>query len=114
MAQVQQSDLGADEAAARANMMARLDISGGQWSITGSDSLGGDALILDLQHPIDKTRDMRLTLKKQGSRFVNPTPVDKNNDWLLQLSDSKSTWRLVGRLHKQSDTADLRASVRLP
>jgi hypothetical protein len=114
MAQVQQSDLSADEAAARSNMTARLDISGGQWRVTGSDSLGGDALILDLQHPIDKTRDLRLTLQKQGSSFVNETPVDKNNDWLLQLSDSKSSWRLVGRLHKQSDSADLRASVRLP
>ncbi len=114
MAQVQETDLTADENAARANISARLDIAEGQWVISSPGSFGGDTLLLDLQHPIDKTQDLSLELHKQGKVFVSRSPINKNNDWLLQLSDHKKQWRLVGRLHKQSNTADLRASVRLP
>lgn len=114
MAQVQESDLSADENAARSNLSARLDIVDGQWVISSTGSLDSETLVLDLQHPIDKSRDLSLELHKQGSTFVSRMSVNKNNDWLLQLSDRKKQWRLVGRLHKQSNTAELRASVRLP
>ncbi len=114
MAQVQQSDLSADETAARAMLTARLNIADGYWVISSKKQLSNKALILDLQHPIDKTQDIRLTLRKQGDNFVSNAAVNKNNDWLLQLSDSNTQWRLVGRLHRQSNTAELRASVQLP
>lgn len=114
MAQVQQSDLAADLNAAHANITARLDISGGKWVISGIGQADVGNLVLDLQHPIDKTQDLSLPLHKQGNSFVSSAPINKNNDWLLQLVDEKKQWRLVGRLHKQADTADLRASVRLP
>lgn len=114
MAQVQQSDLGADEIAARAKLTAILNVADGYWMISSKNPLSNKFLVLDLQHPIDKTKDIRLTLHKQGDRFISIAPVNKNNDWLLQLSDVKKQWRLVGRLHKQSDTAQLRASVQLP
>jgi len=114
MAQVQETDLTADENAARANISARLDIADGQWVISSPAALGSDVLLLDLQHPIDKSQDLSLELHKQGDNFVSRAPVNKNNDWLLQLSDKKKQWRLVGRLHKQADAADLRASVRMP
>ena len=114
MAQVQQSDLGADETAARAGLTAILNVADGYWTISSKNPLSNKFLILDLQHPIDKTKDIRLTLHKQGDRFISHAPVNKNNDWLLQLSDVKKQWRLVGRLHRQADTAQLRASVQLP
>jgi len=114
MAQVQQSDLAADVNAARSNISARLSISGGKWVVSGVGQLGKQNLLLDLQHPIDKTQDRSLQLHKQGNLFVSSAPINKKNDWLLQLSDEKKQWRLVGRLHKQADTAELRASVRLP
>ena len=114
MAQVQQSDLSADETAARAQLTASLNIADGYWVISSKNTLSNQSLILDLQHPIDKTKDIRLTLHKQGNYFISNTPVNKNNDWLLQLSDVKKQWRLVGRLHRQANTADLRASVQLP
>lgn len=114
MAQVQETDLSADENAARAKLSARLVVSGGQWVISSPASLGSDILLLDLQHPIDKSQDLCLELHKQGDTFVSRAPVNKNNDWLLQLSDKQKQWRLVGRLHKQANAADLRASVRMP
>lgn len=114
MAQVQETDLTTDENAARANMSARLDITNGNWVISSTGPLTSETLVLDLQHPIDKNLDLSLELHKQGKVFVSRSPINKNNDWLLQLSDHKKQWRLVGRLHKQADTADLRASVRLP
>lgn len=114
MAQVQQSDLAADVNAARANISARLDISGGKWVISGVGQADVKHLVLDLQHPIDKTQDRSLTLHRQGNAFVSSAPISKSNDWLLQLGDQEKQWRLVGRLHKQVDTAELRASVRLP
>lgn len=114
MAQVQETDLSADENAARAKLTARLDITDGQWTISSPGILSSESLILDLQHPIDKTQDRSIELRKQGNIFVSSAPIDKNNDWLLQLGDGKKEWRLVGRLHRQATTADLRASVRLP
>lgn len=114
MAQVQQSDLAADVNAARTRISARLNISGGKWVVSGVGQLGKQNLLLDLQHPIDKTQDLSLRLHKQGNLFVSSAPINKKNDWLLQLSDEKKQWRLVGRLRKQADTAELRASVRLP
>ena len=95
-------------------MTASLNIADGYWVISSKNTLSNQSLILDLQHPIDKTKDIRLTLHKQGNYFISNTPVNKNNDWLLQLSDVKKQWRLVGRLHRQTNTADLRASVQLP
>ena len=114
IAQVQEADLTADENAARANISARLNIADGQWVISGPASLGSDTLLLDLQHPIDKSQDLSLELHRQGNTFVSRTPVNKNNDWLLQLSNKQKQWRLVGRLHKQANTADLRAAIRMP
>ena len=114
MAQVQETDLTADENAARSHLSARLNIADGQWVISSAGKLNSESLVLDLQHPIDKSQDMSLELHRQGNTFVSLAPVNKSNDWLLQLSDRKKQWRLVGRLHKQADTADLRASVRLP
>lgn len=114
MAQVQETDLSADENAARANISASLDVAGGQWVISSAGKLSDEILVLDLQHPIDKSQDQSLELHKQGEVFVSRAPINKNNDWLLQLSDRKKQWRLVGRLHRQSDSAELRASVRLP
>ena len=113
MAQVQQSDMSADETAARSMLTARLNINDGYWQISSKDLSSNKSLILDLQHPIDKTKDIRLVLHKQGDRFISNAPVDKNNDWLLQLSDVKKQWRLVGRLHRQANTAELQASVRM-
>lgn len=114
VAQVQQSDFTADLAAARLNISAQLDISSGHWVVTSPNHLNNASLLLELQHPIDQARDIRLVLDKQGNRFVSNTAVSKNHDWLLQLSDPHSQWRLVGRLRKQSNTAKLRASVLAP
>ena len=114
MAQVQETDLSADENAARANIAAHLDVADGQWVISSSGHTADEELILDLQHPIDKTQDQILVLHRHGKLFVSNMPVNKSNDWLLQLTDSKKQWRLVGRLRKQSDTADLHPSVQLP
>ena len=114
IAQVQQSDFTADLAAARLNISAQLDISNGRWVVTSPSHLSNRTLLLELQHPIDKTQDIRLVLDKRGNRFVSNTAVTKNHDWLLQLSDQHSQWRVVGRLHKQSNTANLRASVLVP
>lgn len=114
MAQVQEVDLSADETAARTQLSARLDFRQGQWEISSANRLGKDVLILDLQHPIDKSQDLHFVMHRQGNRFVSPASISKNHDWLLQLSDPKRQWRLVGRLHRQSNSADLRASVRRP
>jgi uncharacterized protein len=114
IAQMQQSDLAADVNAARNNISARLNVTKEQWVISGVGQIGKQNLVLDLQHPIDKTQDKRIELQKQGNLFVSTAPISKNNDWLLQLSDEKKQWRLVGRLHRQADTAQLHAAVQLP
>lgn len=114
VAQIQEADFTADKFAAKENITAILDVSSGHWIVSNPNNFSGTQLMLDLQHPIDKTLDVRLVLKKHDNHFVNNTAVPKNNDWLIQLSDMNSQWRVVGRLHKQSNTADLRASVQAP
>ena len=86
----------------------------GRIEISGIATTSDKFLVLDLQHPIDKSQDLHLVMHRQGNRFVSPAAVNRNHDWLLQLSDPARQWRLVGRLHRQSNSADLRASVRLP
>ncbi len=114
MAQVQEADFSADEAAARKNLIAHLKIENDHLVIFGITSTTDKFLTLDLQHPIDQSQDLHFQMHRQGNRFVSPASISKNNDWLLQLSDPSRQWRLVGRLHRQSNSADLRASVRLP
>ena len=114
MAQVQEADLSADETAAREKLAAHLKIENGQFEISGIATTSDKFLVLDLQHPIDNSQDLHLHMHRQGNRFVSPAAVNRNHDWLLQLSDPAGQWRLVGRLHRQSNSADLRASVRLP
>jgi len=114
VAQIQQSDLSADTLAAKKNITATLDVSNGQWVVSSPNALASKQLMLDLQHPVDKTQDIKLVLERQGERYISHEAVTRNHDWLLQLSDMDSQWRVVGRLHKQSSTADLKASVRLP
>ncbi|MEO6172119.1 MAG: FixH family protein [Arenimonas sp.] len=114
MAQVQEVDLSADETAARKNLSAHLKIEKGQLEIFGIATTTDKFLTLDLQHPIDQSQDLHLVMQRQGNRFVSSALINKNNDWLLQLSDPSRQWRLVGRLHRQSNSADLKASVRLP
>ncbi len=112
--QIQEADLSADKLAAKENITARLDVSNGQWVVSSSNKFVGTQLMLGLQHPIDKTQDIQLVLERQGNNFVSKHAVTKAHDWLLQLSDMNSQWRVVGRLHRQDNTADLKASVRLP
>lgn len=114
VAQIQQADLSADTLAARENITATLDVSNGLWRVSSPNQLADKQLLLDLQHPIDKAQDIQLVLERQGDEFVSRQAVAKNHDWLLQLSDMDARWRVVGRLHKQSGTAILKASVRLP
>jgi uncharacterized protein len=114
VAQIQESDLTADKLAAKKNISATLDVSSGHWVISSPNNLSDSRLMLGLQHPIDKAKDIQLVLEKQGNHFVSSSPVPKNNDWLIQLSDMNSQWRVVGRLHKQSNAADLKASVQAP
>jgi uncharacterized protein len=114
VAQIQDSNLSADMFAAKENIAAKLDVSSGYWVVSSSNNLDDSKLILALQHPVDKTQDIQLVLEKHGNRFINHSAVPKNNDWVLQLSDMNSQWRVVGRLHKQDDVANLKASVSLP
>ena len=114
IAQIQQSDLSADENAARANITAHLNLRGTQWEITSAANLRDSQLILSLQHPIDREKDVRMVLDKKNTAFISNTMIDRSHDWILQLSDVKTHWRLVGRLHKNENTADLKASVSLP
>jgi len=114
VAQIQESDLSADNLAAKENITATLDVADGMWIVSSPNNLTNKQLTLDLQHPIDKTQDLQLVLEREGKRYVSHQVVTRNHDWLLQLSDMNSQWRVVGRLHKQSNAADLKASVRIP
>lgn len=114
IAQIQQSDLAADETAARLHMQERLQVLDNRWTISGVSIKNKEPLQLDLQHPIDQKKDRKIVLQWQNGRYEGLAEVSRSHDWVLQLSNKNIDWRLVGRLHQQADSTLLQASVRMP
>jgi uncharacterized protein len=114
IAQIQQSDLAADEAAARLNMRGQLQVLDNRWTISGISIKNKEPLQLDLQHPIDQKKDRQIVLQWHNGQYVAHADVNRKHDWVLQLSNKNIDWRLVGRLHKQADSTPLQASLATP
>lgn len=113
VSQIQTTDLGPDEAAAKLGLSAVLRVEDGVVEVlpaTGKFS-GGTALQLVLEHPTRQSDDLRLELLPQGPGWRVQQAVDGEHDWVVQLRDGEGRWRLHGRLPKQQHAARLSPSL---
>lgn len=113
VSQIQTTDLGPDEAAAKLGLSAVLRVEDGVVEVlpaTGKFG-GGTALQLVLEHPTRQSDDLRLELLPQGPGWRVQQAVDGEHDWVVQLRDAEGRWRLHGRLPKQQHAARLSPSL---
>ena len=113
VSQIQTTDLGPDEAAAKLGLSAVLRVEDGVVGVlpaTGKFATGVP-LQLVLEHPTRQSDDLRLELLPQGPGWRVQQAVDGEHDWVVQLRDGEGRWRLHGRLPKQQHAARLSPSL---
>jgi hypothetical protein len=110
--QMQFADLEPDLEAARRGLSARATLQADRTRI--ELAIGGDAsgtLALELQHPADASRDLRVTLEAIGDgRWVAHVAPLGTEAWNLRLQSSAG-WRLSGRLERGADHFTLQPAV---
>ncbi len=99
MAQVQQSDLGADQAAQRRGLSAslRVDSGGVRLQLLGA-SEADNALTLRFEHPSDAGMDREVSLQREGDLWSASIALPEARGWRLVLLAADASWRLDGQL----------------
>lgn len=99
MAQVQESDLGADQAAQRRGLSASLRVEAGtvQLQLLGA-SEADDALTLRFEHPADASLDRVVALSREGASWSGQIALPQAPGWRLVLLAADASWRLDGHL----------------
>lgn len=111
-AQVQVTDLSADQTAAQHALQARLRASADGVRIAGA--FDATDLRLLLVHPVDSARDREVQLTRDGDGWRGEPLPDAGVAWHLRLQPSDGRWRLVGRWQPGHDGADLRPALPAP
>lgn len=109
-AQVQQVDLGADAAARRLGLTARLAFEGERFRVAVPDLEGTVDLRLHLEHPLDAKQDLALTLSPGDGAWHGPA-FDAKVGWRMALSPVDGAWRLVARWPRGAKAIDLAPAV---
>ena len=113
VSQIQTTDLGPDEAAAKLGLSAVLRVEDGIVEVlpaTGRFDTGV-ALRLDLEHPTRQAEDLHLELQPAGPGWRVAQAVDGSHDWVARLRPVDGSWRLQGRLPKGQHAARLAPSL---
>lgn len=99
MAQVQQSDLGADQIAIRRGLSASLRIGQGrvQLQLLGA-SAADDALSLRFEHPTNAALDQEVALRRKDDQWTAAIDLPHASGWRLVLQAADASWRLDGHL----------------
>lgn len=102
-AQIQISNLRADQNAAQLGLSARMAIEAdtGAVTLTLSSPAPGAGIVLRMSHPVHAAEDMTIPLTPSGESLLGRIErLDGSHDWLLQLGDDDRQWRLHGRLER--------------
>lgn len=99
MAQVQQTDLRADQAAQRRGLSASLSVEGGvvRLQLLGDSGEGG-GLTLRFEHPSNGSLDRELELLREGDVWTAAIDLPRADHWRVVLHAADSSWRLDGEL----------------
>lgn len=123
MAQIQTTDLSADEFAATQKLSAVLSIGENTIGESSIDILpaSGDllkdervraqTLTLLLQHPSRAVEDRALTLRPSGHGWRIAEALDLSHDWRVQIVAADGRWRLHGRLPKATRSTLLQPAL---
>ena len=118
IAQVQESDLTPDIAAAQLHLTAALVAEKETIRLTFTPPMPQSVLTLQLDHPVNADQDVRLTLRpvtRQHITYWTATlPRLAAHDWNATLTDARGTWRLIGRWHKGAPSLALHPAVAAP
>lgn len=99
IAQVQQTDLGADRAALAQALAAELHVDGERaWIEFATPPLPVPGLLLYAQHPTRADGDRTLPLRQDGGRWWLDQPLDRRIAWSLSLQPIDGSWRIDGQL----------------
>lgn len=99
-AQIQTTDLGPEQAAARLGLGAVLSLQEDQVLLlpVAGEFGARQPLRLRLSHPVRADRDLQLVLLPTETGWSAPARVDLGNAWSASLEDAGGTWRIGGRL----------------
>jgi uncharacterized protein len=118
IAQIQTTDLGADDYAAQHRLSAvlRVGADGIEVFTASGDALRDAAmrrepLVLSLQHPSRAAEDRTLRLQPTASGWRSAMRLDSSHDWRIRLADVDARWRLHGRLPKTGRSALLQPAL---
>jgi hypothetical protein len=108
MAQVQQTDLSADQVALRRGLSAslRVDTELLQLQLRGADRLES-GLQLRFEHPVDSALDQQLELQRIGDVWQAALSLPAADHWRLVLQAGDGSWRLDGELRGSQGVAVL-------
>lgn len=113
-AQMQVTDLAADQQAARRNLRAQLQLTRATGAVRVS--IAGDAVTdarLDLSfvHATDGAQDAHAALVRSGDVWLGRIDAPLDRPWMLSLSAADATWRLRGHLPRGQDSALLEPAL---
>lgn len=99
-AQIQLTELGPDQRARAMNAVVILRIDPGSIEVLPvSGNLPRDrTLVLDLNHPTDASRDLRLVLLPSNQGWHVSARIDTSHDWIARLGPVDGAWRVLGRV----------------
>ena len=112
VSQIQTTDLGPDDNAAKRKLSAIVQIRTDHVemiAVTG-DFAGTSPLVLTLAHPTEGAKDVVLTLPRDTARWTAPAEIETTHDWNIQLAPQDGAWRIRGRLQKDTQAVRLAPS----
>lgn len=109
VSQIQTTDLGPDERAARRKLSAILQIRPDHVELTAvtGEFERETSLVLVMTHPTEAAHDLHLPLARTTTGWTAPAAIDTRHDWNLQLTPGNSAWRIRGRLQKDTQASRL-------
>lgn len=112
VSQIQTTDLGPDDNAAKRKLSAIVQIRTDHVemiAVTG-DFAGTSPLVLTLAHPTEAAKDVVLTLARDTGSWTAPAEIETTHDWNIQLAPQDGAWRIRGRLQKDTQAVRLAPS----
>lgn len=113
--QAQVADLDADARAAELKLGAVVQIDDATLHVfpAGGAFVRSEPLQMTLLHPQHEASDRNVDLLPDPTGWHADVALDAGHDWIVHVTDEKTTWRLRGRLLKGQRAAHLGPSLQI-
>ncbi|MEL1265426.1 FixH family protein [Pseudoxanthomonas putridarboris] len=113
VAQIQTTDLGPDQLARAMDLSAIVQSHEHHVAVVPvTGDFGTGDLRLTLAHPSQAAEDRHLTLARTANGWTAEGDIEADHNWNLQLAAHDGSWRLRGRLEKDTRAARVAPSQR--